>query len=193
VTDLFYDLEFLEDGRTIELISIGMVCDDGREYYAVNSDADWDRVKKHDWLMRNVWPHLPLRGHKSGLVTVGGKVETRLTESGVVDTSNTQVKPRWVIANEVRDFVQATDGPTLWANCGAYDFVALAQLWGPLVRRPKGVPVRTNDIQQERARLGIGWDELPKQESGEHNALADARHNQTVRRWLAERAAEVQA
>lgn len=189
MTDVFYDLEFLDDGRHIELISIGMVCDDGREYYAVNSDADWDRVKKHDWLMQNVWPHLPLRGHKSGLVTVGGKVETRLTEPGVVDTSNTQVKPRWVIANEVRDFIQATDDVSLWANCGAYDFVALAQLWGPLVRRPKGVPVRTNDIQQERARLGLSWDDLPKQEGGEHNALADARHNQTVRRWLAEQEA----
>lgn len=186
--NLFYDLEFLEDGRTIELISIGMVCDDGREYYAVNSDADWDRVKKHDWLMQNVWPHLPLRGHKTGLVTVGGKTETRLTTPGFIDTCNTQVKPRWVIANEVRDFLQATPDVELWANYGAYDHVALAQFWGPMVRLPEGVPMFTNDIQQERARLGFAWDDLPQQESGEHNALADARHNQTVRRWLAEQA-----
>jgi hypothetical protein len=47
----------------------------------------------------------------------------------------------------------------------------------------------TNDIQQEARRLGIAWDALPKQESGEHNALADARHNQVVRRWLAEQEA----
>jgi hypothetical protein len=26
-----YDTEFLKDGRTIELISIGIVCEDGRE------------------------------------------------------------------------------------------------------------------------------------------------------------------
>jgi hypothetical protein len=38
-------------------------------------------------------------------------------------------------------------------------------------------------------RLGIPWNALPKQQSGEHNALADARHNQTVRRWLAEQEA----
>src|SRR4051812_11038169 len=31
----FYDTEFLEDGQTIELISIGIVAEDGREYYAV--------------------------------------------------------------------------------------------------------------------------------------------------------------
>lgn len=182
-----YDLEFLEDGRTIELISIGMVCDDGREYYAVNSDADWDRVKRHHWLMQNVWPHLPLRGHKTGLVTVGSKTEVRLTEPGVIDTHNTQVKPRWVIANEVRDFIQAAPDAELWANYGAYDHVCLAQLWGRMIDLPEGVPMFTHDIQQERARLGLLWDELPQQESGEHNALADARHNQTVRRWLAAR------
>ncbi|MFI5800220.1 hypothetical protein [Streptomyces sp. NPDC051677] len=155
MTAIDYDLEFLEDGRTIELISIGMVCDDGREYYAVNSDADWDRVRKHPWLMQNVWPHLPLRGHKSGLVTVGGGTEVRLTEPGVIDTSNTQVKPRWVIANEVRDFLQATPDAELWANYGAYDHVGLAQLWGPMVRLPEGVPMFTNDIQQEVRRQGV--------------------------------------
>ena len=37
----FYDTEFLEDGETIDLISIGIVAEDGREYYAVNLNADW--------------------------------------------------------------------------------------------------------------------------------------------------------
>ncbi|WP_435215937.1 3'-5' exoribonuclease domain-containing protein [Streptomyces sp. bgisy034] len=190
MTAIDYDLEFLEDGHSIELISIGMVCDDGREYYAVNSDAPWDRIREHSWLMENVWPHLPLVGHKSGLKYAGGgEHKVGLTSPGTLDRRDSRVKPHWVIANEVRDFIQATDDPHLWANCGAYDFVALAQLWGPLVHRPTGVPIRTNDIQQERARLGLRRDELPQQESGEHNALADARHNQTVRRWLAEQEA----
>ena len=35
MTAIDYDFEFLEDGSTIEPISIGMVCEDGREYYAV--------------------------------------------------------------------------------------------------------------------------------------------------------------
>jgi hypothetical protein len=192
VTAIDYDLAFLEDGRTIELISIGMVCDDGREYYAVNSDADWDRIKKHRWLMANVWPHLPLRGHKSGLVTVGGKVETQLTEPGVIDTSDSRVKPKWVIANEVRDFIQACPDtePQLWADYGAYDHVALCQLWGTMMQLPPGVPMWTHDLRQEIERLGIDTSELPPQTEGVHNALADARHNQTVRRWLAERARE---
>ncbi|NUP16575.1 MAG: hypothetical protein HOZ81_10800 [Streptomyces sp.] len=183
MTAIDYDLEFLENGRTIELISIGMVCDDGREYYAVNSDMPVDEILNHQWLKANVWPHLPLRGYKPP-----PQINALQQSDGVLDLHDTRVKPKWVIANEVRDFLQATPDLELWANYGAYDHVALAQLWGPMVRLPEGVPMFTCDIQQERARLGIPWDALPKQEQGEHNALADARHNQTVRRWLAERA-----
>lgn len=82
----FYDTEFLEDGRTIELISIGIVCEDGREYYAVNADMPLERIRDHRWLMDNVLPSLPLR------------------EPGVLDKQDARVKPHWVIANEVRNF-----------------------------------------------------------------------------------------
>ncbi len=34
---IFYDAEFIEDGVTIDLISIAMVAEDGRELYAVAS------------------------------------------------------------------------------------------------------------------------------------------------------------
>ncbi|BBC29984.1 hypothetical protein SGFS_012780 [Streptomyces graminofaciens] len=185
MTAIDYDLEFLEDGRTIELISIGMVCDDGREYYAVSSDMPVDRILNHQWLKANVWPHLPLRGYKPP-----PQINALQQSDGALDKTDIRVKPKWVIANEVREFIQAA-GPDvqLWANYGAYDHVALAQLWGPMITLPDGVPMFTHDIQQERSRLGLSWDDLPKQEGSEHNALADARHNRVVRRWLAEQEA----
>jgi len=178
VTDVFYDLEFLEDGRTIELISIGMVCDDGREYDAVNRDMPVRRIRKHPWLMQNVVPSLP-KGH--------GDQRIHMPKRWLFHYADHRVKHRKTIASEVAEFIRAA-GPDveLWANYGAYDHVALAQLWGPMIALPAGVPMFTNDIQQEARRLGIAWDALPKQEGAEHNALADARHNQTVRRWLAE-------
>lgn len=180
MTTIDYDLEFLEDGRTIELISIGMVCDDGREYYAVNADMPVKRIRKHDWLMANVVPHLP---HGCG------DRRNHLPRRWLIDYFDPTVKARKTIAAEVAEFIQAA-GPDveLWANYGAYDHVALAQLWGRMIDLPEGVPMFTNDIQQERGRLGIHEDDLPGQESGEHNALADARHNQTIRRWLATQA-----
>ena len=36
----FYDCEFIEDGSTIELVSIGFVDEDGREFYAVSTEFD---------------------------------------------------------------------------------------------------------------------------------------------------------
>lgn len=35
-----YDTEFLEDGRTIDLISIGIVCEDGRSPYGCRSGEE---------------------------------------------------------------------------------------------------------------------------------------------------------
>ena len=40
----FYDCEFIEDGRTIELVSIGVVDETGREFYAVSTEFDPSRA-----------------------------------------------------------------------------------------------------------------------------------------------------
>lgn len=67
---------------------------------------------------------------------------------------------------------------------GAYDHVGLCQLWGRMIDLATGLPMFTNDIQQEARRLGVTWDELPPQPDGHHNALADARHNVVKREYL---------
>lgn len=53
---LWFDTEFMDDGRTIDLISIGIVRDDGVEYYA--ECAEFDLSKASDWLISNVVPRL---------------------------------------------------------------------------------------------------------------------------------------
>lgn len=174
-TRVFYDTEFRENGVTIDLLSIGIVRETGESYYAVVSDADWDAVKKDDWLKENVWPGMPVRGLTREPYSVGGKIKHRVSYPGVLDTSSSLVKPKWVVANEVRDFLTATPNVELWAWYAAYDHVALAQLWGRMIGLPKGIPMWTNDLRQEAERLGNP--DLPQQDVGEHNALADARHN----------------
>src|SRR5258708_2885453 len=52
------DCEFIEDGHTIELISIGIVAEDGREYYA--QSGEFDRRNASDWVKENVLSHLVL-------------------------------------------------------------------------------------------------------------------------------------
>lgn len=163
-----YDTEFLEDGHTIELISIGIVCEDGRQYYAVNSDMDHKRISVNTWLCLNVIPHLPLS--EGPPWRDGGAWEY------AIDMSSTLVKPKWVIANEVREFLLAAPDPELWAYYAAYDHVALAQLWGPMINLPEGIPMYTHDLKQEMDRVGVDSGEIPPPADA-HNALADAQWN----------------
>lgn len=168
MTRYWYDTEFLEDGRTIELISIGIVSDDGREYYSVNRDAPWKRIYKHDWLMKNVVSSLPqIHGDPRNHVPVR-------SNPAALDFDSPLMRPHRQIADEARDFLLAGSEPELWAWYGSYDHVVLCQLWGTMMDLPAGMPMWTNDLQQEVHRLGNP--ELPTQEAGQHNALADARH-----------------
>lgn len=173
-----YDTEFLEDGHTIELISIGIVAEDGREYYAVNSDAPWERIKKDKWLRDNVLPSLPGEMGREVVRRNGYSVESPGFQ---LDTKDVRVKPKWVIANEVRDFLLAAESPDLWADYAAYDHVTLCQLWGRMIDLPEGLPMFTHDLQHEAASNHL---HIPEQEAGQHNALDDARHVMSVlREW----------
>jgi hypothetical protein len=166
----FYDCEFLEDGKTIELISIGIVAEDGRELYLVNRDAPWKRIKKNEWLMANVVPKLP-QPHGDWIL--------HMPKRWLIDFHNPAVQDRTAIAERVERFLLGEDLEThadleLWADYGAYDHVVLCQLFGRMVDLPPGVPMFTSDLQQELRRLGNP--PLPEQPAGVHNALDDARH-----------------
>lgn len=161
----FYDTEFIEDGRTIDLVSIGIVAEDGREFYAVSQEFDQRALVKNNWLVENVLPSLPY--FRTAV----------LAEVLFLDIDHSEaklVKPRHQIADEVYSFLAETDKDIeLWAYYGAYDHVALMQLWGRMIDKPDGIPMWTRDIMQI---LGSDPIEALPQASGHHNALADARH-----------------
>jgi hypothetical protein len=180
----FYDTEFHEDGQTIDLLSIGIVAEDGREYYAVNAAADWGRAAEHDWLRANVLPYLP--------VAVAPLPESEGWDIDV-DWSDPAMRPRRLIAQEVAAFI-AFSSPNrkdneLWAYYSAYDHVALCQLFGRMIDLPPAVPMFTNDLQQVARTYGVNLPELAGEPEGEHNALADARWNRHAYNELAQHAA----
>lgn len=182
----WYDTEFLEDGNTIDLISFGIVAEDGREYYAVNSDMPIERIHEQDWLLRNVMTSIPVTGKEAlrrYIEHPEGLYPRPPVDAVRPDLTDANVKPRWVIANEVRDFLLADpSGCELWAWYAAYDHVALAQLFGRMIDLPKGIPMFTHDVRQLVS--STGYDKLPKQATGAHNALEDARHVRTMYEWI---------
>ena len=54
------DTEFIAVPCTIDLISIGLVAEDGREFYAESSEVDWSNA--NPWTLENVRPQLEGKG-----------------------------------------------------------------------------------------------------------------------------------
>ena len=179
---VWYDTEFLEDGRSIELISIGIIRQDGNTYYAVNREAPWNRIAGHDWLVKNVVRHLPIATSSAGWIP---------------NFTHELYKPRTQIAAEVLEFLVGSDPsgmiPHLELNAyyAAHDHVALMGLWGAMVDAPEGIPWYTRDLKVEADRLGLsnkseGW---PQQDPElEHNAMFDALHDREIDKFLREQA-----
>jgi hypothetical protein len=161
---IYFDTEFIEDGRTIDLISIGMVREDGKTYYAVSSEMPKRRIRKHPWLMENVVPQLPLPH---------GDARNHLPARWLFDYNDPAVKPRATIAAEIVDF--AGDSPEFWAWYADYDWVVLCQLFGTMMDLPDGWPMYCRDFKQVCDERGL---DVSQGDSSAHNALGDAR-------WLA--------
>jgi len=54
------DTEFIERPYAIDLISIGLVAEDGREFYAESTEVDWSKASR--WTLENVRPQLDGKG-----------------------------------------------------------------------------------------------------------------------------------
>jgi len=166
--NIYYDTEFLEDSKTIDLISIGMVAGDGREYYAVSSELDTRRVAQNDWLMKNVMSSIE---HEK-FVVADFDGAPLIRDIYVTDQAK---KDRATIASEIIEFVKPYKNFEFWNWYGAYDHVALCQLFGRMVDLPKKFPMFSSDIKQLHKQAG--YPDMPKQPAGLHNALEDAKWN----------------
>ncbi len=154
----FMDTEFIERGprRPVELISLGIVAEDGREYYAISSD--FDHWHANDWVRANVLSQLE-------------------PENKVPRLSLRQ------IATEVTAFIgESQEKPEFWGYFADYDWVVFCQIFGTMMDLPKGWPMFCMDLKQ--LCVMYGNPKLPVQETREHNALADARWNKIAYDWL---------
>ena len=149
----FYDTEFIEDGVTIDLVSIGVVDEQGREFYAVSTEFDPDRAGL--WVRQNVLDKLP-------------------------PPADPAWRSRKQIRDDLLDFLnEPGEDIELWAWFAAYDHVALAQLWGAMPALPREIPRYTKDLRQRWEDLKRP--RLTPPPADAHSALADARHN--LVRW----------
>lgn len=191
----FYDTEFIEDGKTIDLVSIGIVAEDGRELYLQSVEFDYHKASK--WVKENVLAHLVTCPHTehyrrhgiAGLYRAdrsyhnryGGQCTFEEPDKGLAGAhADCYWRTREQIKREILHFMDTEKygTPELWAFYADYDHVAFCQLFGTMMDLPAGWPMYTRDIKQWADELDVS--QLPEQEKDEHNALADARHNRVM-------------
>lgn len=192
-TKYFFDTEFIEDGKTIDLMSIGIVCDDGRTLYRQNASCEFKKAS--EWVWRNVFPslaHFDMRGHRIC------EPQVRVVDSGLRREIKTPCgsKPEdlcpWATHAEIRDAVlefcnvEKFGKPQFWGYYADYDWVAFCQLFGPMIALPKGFPMYCMDLKQLCASLGDP--DLPTAASNSnHHALSDALEIKMRYEWLTSR------
>ena len=177
----FLDTEFIESLRNVngkslhvvELISIGIVCEDGRELYAISNE--FDHTEANEFVRENV---LSLEFNK------------HYVDRGNYDLNCMQLKtnhgmPISAIKRKIINFMQPEQDKNLqvYGYFADYDWVVFASIFGTMMDLPKGMPFFCMDLKQMMQERGLNseW----KRENcpdpvGEHHALVDAMWNKDL-------------
>jgi len=159
LTDFVIDAEFIELEQEIDLISLGLVSEHGREFYAISTQ--FDPARANDFVRTLVLPLLEPRDSH-------------------VWMSRAEIKDALIAF--VGDAV-----PRFWAWGGApYDWMVIAQLFPTVERMPDRWLYTAYDIPQLVERAGLTIDPLdptlPQPPTGSHHALTDARWANSILR-----------
>ena len=120
---VFFDTEFTGLHQFTTLISIGLVAEDGRRFYA--EFTDYDNAQVDDWLQWNVIDNLLYTNSLDGS-------ELQIFADGIAGTAA-------AITRELKEWLTAYDNVEMWSDCLSYDWVLFCQLWGHAFNIPKNV------------------------------------------------------
>ncbi len=157
----YLDTEFDETESALTLLSLALRGEDGRELYLVSSD--FSSAACNPWVQENVLPHLyaPVPKDYSPMACI---------------------MPKNRFAEQIELFLCHDDEPEFWGYYCAYDWFLFCRLWGGMLRMPSRFPKICYDLKQLADVLlpdvNFKDDNPPLQP--QHNALADARWNETL-------------
>lgn len=151
-TKIFFDTEFTGLHKQTTLISIGLVSETDKTFYAEFDDYDKNQVT--DWLKENVIPNLGSAQIRGSQKEIAGALRRWLHDFGEVE---------------------------LWSDCLAYDWVLFCDLFGSAMTIPENVyyipydictlfKIKGVDPDVSREKFVFGMEMRDKK----HNALFDA-------------------
>lgn len=155
----FFDVEFnetttsLKNGKKLshpDFISIGIVSEDGREYYGVSNEFNLAATKKDEWMTENVISKLPPEKERKSKAEIG---------------------------REIMEFI-GKEKARFYFWVAAQDAAILSDLLSPsFLQRPRNVAEVIHNLGQTYEMMGCPDRAVPDRPAPEqqHNALADAR------------------
>lgn len=112
-TKVFFDLEFTGLHQNTTMISIGLVSECGKTFYAESNDYDFKQID--DWLRENVINNLQYNGIFQKLDGTKNNISYKST------TEN--------IKEKLLTWLEQFEEVEMWSNCLAYDWVLFRNLF----------------------------------------------------------------
>lgn len=165
---VFFDTEFTGLHKNTTLISIGLVSEDNKKFYA--EFTDYDKCQLNDWIKENVIDNLIMKQRDSLYYYVNDN-ETF--------TKGDKAKINTLLEEWLRQF----ETVELYSDCSHYDMVLLVDIFGTAFDLPKNVCPVCYDINQDIAKVldisgceafNVSREEFSGITGNKHNALYDA-------------------
>lgn len=134
---VFFDTEFTGLHKNTTLISIGLVAEDSRTFYAELNDYDESQVD--DWIRDNVIKNLimdpPREGEQEYYVRSRFRKDVPLTEQWSLQMRGSKQE----VSDELYLWLTQFDKVEIWSDCLAYDWVLFNDIFGHAFNIPKNV------------------------------------------------------
>jgi len=181
---------FFKKKHVIDMISVGIVAEDGRTYYAISNE--FSKLRCNDWVKRNVLTKLDKSIERKSNKQIAAEIFNFINPDlgfHVSGYSNSDFRDPNSLMNQHFDKHNVTcindhyyANPKFVGYYCDYDWVLFCSLFGTMMDLPPGFPMYCIDLKQkfdeeqsfETSDLKK-LDNYPKQIEDEHNALADAK------------------
>jgi len=158
-TKIFFDTEFTGLHQNTTLISIGLVSECGKTFYA--EFTDYDKTQVDEWLQNNVINNL------------------NIPDDDGIQLLNTFKGDKEYIKEKLEVWLSQFEQIEMWSDCLSYDWVLFNQIWGHAFNIPKNIYYIPFDLSTLLLCYGYNPDLSRKEFSGldeiNHNALSDAK------------------
>lgn len=168
-TKVFFDTEFTGLHQKTTLISIGMISECGKTFYAELTDYDGRQVD--DWIDENVLSKLML-------LSMGVQSHGEVTGNEHVLVCGEKAEVSQILNQWLSQFQHVE----IWSDCLAYDWVLFCNIFGNAFDIPKNVYYIPFDICTLFKAKGIdpdvnreGFAGMGDEDINKHNALWDAK------------------